>query len=368
MRPSPAILLLSISPILATATDAQVDVSLTSGRDNTLYELGGADVSNGAGQHLFTGVTGSGFRRRGLLWFDVAGAIPPGSTVTSASVRLRMSKTEAGALQVALRTVLADWGEAGSVAPGEQGGGAPAEPGDATWNARFFPGDRWTALGGDFSATTSAVTTVTGLGAYQWGSTAQLVADVQAWVDDPDSNFGWAILTQELGTVATKRFDTREHPTAANRPRLEITYTPPSASVGSVGAGCVGSSGLPFEIAATGLPTLGNAGFGAAATGGPATQLAFLFLASSTGTGEPVLSPTCPLYLDLFSTIAFVQAGVSPVSGVALDGAGAGSMPFPVPNNPNLLGFPLSVQSIALDPGVPEGLITSNALDLAFGV
>ena len=62
-------------------------------RDNTLYEEASqqegcfASTSNGAGQYLFSGFTNSGEERRAVLRFDLS-SIPPGSTVTAATVTL----------------------------------------------------------------------------------------------------------------------------------------------------------------------------------------------------------------------------------------------------------------------------------------
>ena len=37
-----------------------------------------------------------------------------------------------------------------------------------------------------------------------------MVADVQGWLDNPASNFGWLMLGDETAIVTAKRFDTRE--------------------------------------------------------------------------------------------------------------------------------------------------------------
>ena len=50
--------------------------------------------------------------------------------------------------------------------------------------------------GGDFSATVSASQSVGAIGQYTWSS-AQMVADVQSWLDNPASNFGWLVLGDE---------------------------------------------------------------------------------------------------------------------------------------------------------------------------
>ena len=136
-----------------------------------------------------------------------------------------MTTAEAGSQSITLHRVLADWGEGGSNAPGEEGGGATARANDATWRHRFFPDSRWTALGGDFSDTVSDRTTVGGIGVYTWGSTPEMVADVQGWLDQPESNFGWMLRGNEENDKTAKRFDTREA-AAANRPVLLVEFTP----------------------------------------------------------------------------------------------------------------------------------------------
>ncbi len=74
--------------------------------------------------------------------------------------------------------------------------------------------------GGDFSATVSASQSVGPLGYYTWNS-VQMVADVQSWVNNPSSNFGWLVLGDESDLGSAKRFDTRE---SASPPVLTIEY------------------------------------------------------------------------------------------------------------------------------------------------
>ena len=47
--------------------------------------------------------------------------------------------------------------------------------------------------------------------------------DVQSWLDDPASNFGWLVLGDESEISTAKRFDTRE---SASPPVLTIIYRP----------------------------------------------------------------------------------------------------------------------------------------------
>ena len=186
---------------------------------NTILMLG--TDSNALGFHFFAGETALSELRRGVLAFDIAGNIPPGSTITAVSLSLNMSRTPTNSAYVMeLHKLLADWGEGTSIAPGEEGTGAPATPNDATWRHRFFDTIFWSTQGGDFSATVSASQSVGPLGHYMWSS-AQMVADVQGWLDNPASNFGWLMLGDESTNLTAKRFDTRE---STSPPVLAITY------------------------------------------------------------------------------------------------------------------------------------------------
>src|SRR5437870_11050394 len=193
-------------------------------KDNTLYEYDPAegDVSNALGNHFFAGETAMGELRRGVLAFVIAGNIPAGSTILGVTLSLNMSRTGSDTPRtVELHTMLADWGEGTSVAPGEEGTGAPATTNDATWRHRFFDTIFWAMQGGDFSATVSASQSVGPIGQYTWSS-AQMVADVQSWLDNPSSTFGWLVLGDESTNATSKRFDTRE---SASPPVLTIEYT-----------------------------------------------------------------------------------------------------------------------------------------------
>src|SRR5881275_2465981 len=180
---------------IANSVSAAI-INLIPSEDNTLYEYDAAegDHSNGAGFHFFAGENGMGELRRGVLAFDVAGSIPAGSMITAVSLTMNMSMTPVSSLRtVELHKLLADWGEGTSHAPMGEGDGAPATPNDATWRHRFFDTIFWTVQGGDFSATVSASQSVGGVGQYTWSS-AQMIADVQSWLSDPASNFGWLVL------------------------------------------------------------------------------------------------------------------------------------------------------------------------------
>ncbi|GAB4112374.1 MAG: hypothetical protein Kow001_14120 [Acidobacteriota bacterium] len=205
-----------------------VTVELNPSKDNTLYQTSSGNLSNGAGDAFFAGRTGpnAGSRiHRGVLAFDLS-QIPAGSTVTAVSLRLRMSRTNQNTVQnVSLHRLNRDWGEGTSNASGEEGSGAPATTGDATWLHNFFNTSLWTTPGGDFQAAASATTPVGAIGDYTWQSQG-MINDVQGWVNDPASNFGWIVIGNEAVDHTAKRFNSRE--ASAARPVLSVTYTPPA--------------------------------------------------------------------------------------------------------------------------------------------
>lgn len=215
-------------PVAATA---QTQITIGATKDNTLYESPTGALSNGAGQHFFAGrssqITGS--IRRGLIAFDVAGSVPTGATISSVILTLNMSQTSSGNQTVSLHRALADWGEGTSVATGNEGGGAPSTTGDATWIHRFFDTTPWANIGGDYASTPSASQTVSVLGTYTWGSTTEMVADVQQWLDTPAGNFGWITVGNEDTASTSKRFDSKDNGVPTVRPSLTVTFTLTSA-------------------------------------------------------------------------------------------------------------------------------------------
>lgn len=214
--------------VALSSAGAQTQVALQPIKDNTLYESAAGELSNGAGQHFFAGRTNqpSNSIRRALIAFDIAGNIPPNASILSVLLTLNMSQTTSTSHTVSLHRVNADWGEGTSVASGNEGGGAPATTGDATWLHRFFNSTQWSTAGGDFVASPSAEISVGTTGTYTWGSTQEMVNDVQQWLNSPSTNFGWLLKGNEASQPTSKRFDSRENANPALRPQLTVTYQP----------------------------------------------------------------------------------------------------------------------------------------------
>jgi hypothetical protein len=209
----------------------QQTITFSPGKDNTLYEE--SVNSNAKGQNIFTGKTapqGGPSNRRALLSFPLSASLPPtgGITVVSATLTLYCNRSVSGPSNVSLHKLLADWGEGTSDAGSSADGlGVAPTANDATWQDRFYNVNPWATPGGNFTATASATTPVDGQGVtYSWSS-AQLAADVQGWVNNPSTNFGWIVIGDEVTITTAKRFGSRENPTPAFRPVLTITYLGP---------------------------------------------------------------------------------------------------------------------------------------------
>jgi hypothetical protein len=210
-------------------------LTLAPAKDNTLFSAG--TTSNGAGPVFFSGRTGVGggdTLQRAVFKFNLC-EIPRGSTINSVRLTLYLERSISAGQTHRLHRLLADWGEgASSTAAGDAlggGMGVPAQPGDATWLVRFFPDFPWAAAGGDFWPILSA-SQVVGFNfgppaPYNWGSTPEMVADVQGWVDDPSVNFGWLLLGDEAASNTSKKFASREADPAF-RPQLVVDFTPPA--------------------------------------------------------------------------------------------------------------------------------------------
>jgi hypothetical protein len=215
---------------VAGVSDAFAEFALLGpAKDATLFEDPAGALASGSGESIFAGRINTSSRsiRRALLAFDVADAIPAGSTVTGATLWLNLGSTSAGPVAVRLHRVASDWGEGAAASGG--GGGAPAQPGDATWIHRYFADTFWAQPGGDLDPIPRAEAIVDQAGAYFWGSTPEMVADVQSWLDEPASAFGWILLGDESRSQTVKRFDSRESADGAVRPLLEVDFIPPCA-------------------------------------------------------------------------------------------------------------------------------------------
>lgn len=338
-----------IAAIAATCSlAAQTTVTIPCLQDNTLYEDPTGSLSNGAGPALFVGITGqpANATRRCLMKFDVALAVPAGAHVVSAQLTIRTVQSAfAGNVDVFGHRALQAWGEGLSVAPGGGGSGGAALPGDATWLHTFTRSSFWSNAGGDFAPNPSFVIDTLPLGIASSGPSAALTADVQSWLDNPASNHGWLLKTDEAASSVTRKIDSRE--STGTPPLLTVTYLLP-AQTGTFGVGCPVGAGI-FGYSFVGA-AIGGTPINMVQISGPPGQLAANLLSLGFDpVGSPLL-PNCLLHLPLGPAIVTHSI-------VQLDATGAAATSVVMPT-----GFPglkVYAQSAALH-GSPSGFVLSN--------
>ena len=221
-----------------------VTVDLAASVDNILYESATGTISNGLGRYLYTGNQTNGLRRRTVIAFDTS-VIPGTALIQAASLRLYCNQGNGASIPLRLHRLSASFGEGTSDANGDESAGTTATTDDATWLHRFYGTVFWSVAGGAFTSDESASTNV-GAGnlVYSWSSPA-MASDVQGWIDAPSSNSGWILIGDEASSANTKRFDSRQSNTAANRPVLSVTYLPQAPT----GACCLGDGTCTEETA-----------------------------------------------------------------------------------------------------------------------
>ena len=240
---------LLIAVILVPSPAASATRSIVASKDNTIYQSATNNSAGGAAG-IFVGTNGSGSPRRGLLAFDIAANLPARAIVTEVQLHMYLGNApNITGQMIGLHRLNMNWGEgtAGSSTPGVGGGGNgfPAGTGDATWITPTFESGAWSNPGaaGDFNSLASASTGVSGSveTLTVWRSTPALVDDVQEWLDNPATNFGWTLVNaNELPSSTVKVFYSRSATQNATggpldpafRPMLVVMFVPePSAAV-----------------------------------------------------------------------------------------------------------------------------------------
>lgn len=335
-----ALLLVAALPLAAQTTTVVVPCDL----DNTLFEDATGSLSNGQGPSVFVGLPNVGGKRRALLRFNVASVVPPNARVLSARLQVNVvTSTAAVPLAVTGHFVTRAWGEGASVATG--GAGAPAQAGDATWLHTFHPSAFWTTPGGDFDATPSFTMTTPQSGVANAPESLLAARDAQAWLEAPQSNFGWLLrMVDEVTLQTARRIDSRE--STGTRPSLSVTYALPGA-VGSWGTSCT-FGGPPFLLSIQGAPVQSGM-LQLNQTGGPANGIGANFFDLALDPPGVPLAPGCLVYL----TSTFF-----PLSMFTLDGLGTTSTTLQLPGG--FHGTLVASQSAVLAP-TPLGFALSNA-------
>lgn len=218
-------LLLFLPAVLAKPTLGAV-ITLNPVADTSVMEI--SPFNNlGAVQSLAIGVTATESAARGLVRFDLS-SVPANAVVTSAE--LSMVVVRQGAFvedsTFDLHRLLVAWGEGNKGAGILTGSGTPATDGEASWVARLSPLTFWGSGGGaagsDYKAEPSSSAETASTMVFE--STADMVSDVQSWLGNPSSNFGWLVKDNFEGSAQTaRRMGSREN--AGAMPQLVVNYT-----------------------------------------------------------------------------------------------------------------------------------------------
>jgi hypothetical protein len=205
---------------------------------DTFINSGFPDNNNGQSGSIFTGRTGMGTIMRGLIKFDLTAAPQGLAVVTDVRLTLTTEGLSANgtspptAATESLQAVTVDWSEGSGVgdAPSTFTVGQPCGTSGATWNQPDCAGGaNW--AGGTVAAVASGEASVpAAIGAkVTWDSAASgnagLIADVQGWIDHPETNHGWRIESSTEGSpsAAAQRF-TSAQGDATSGPTLAVTY------------------------------------------------------------------------------------------------------------------------------------------------
>lgn len=233
-----AVLLSLVSGPFAAGAET---VTLLPAADTTLMEIS-PDNNFGSGGTFTAGGRSDGGRNRALLWFDIANNVPAGATINSVTLRVTVIAARGPNSIFDLHELLAPWNEG---AGADYGLGSPALPGEVTWNDRLAPDTSWLMAGGDFVNSPSASVFIGGQANYTFLSTSALVDDVQGWLNNPASNFGWLLRSESENTPGTiRRFGSRQAGASAPALTIEFTPIPEPGPVGLLGLGLVALAAL----------------------------------------------------------------------------------------------------------------------------
>lgn len=203
-------------------------------------------TNNFGGQRWFNaGTTQTYLKNRGLIRFDVAGALPANARILSAAMTVEVVGQPIDGYAIEnfrLHRVLRNWAEGNnSGAPPRLG--SAADTNECNWTHRFaFTSETWALPGGsngvDYATDYTVDTYVydTFASPYTFGPAPAMTADLQQWLEQPETNFGWMLIAEhEEINFTARRFASREDPVLG--PVLAIDFAvPPTLTIHRDGA------------------------------------------------------------------------------------------------------------------------------------
>ena len=267
--------------------------SYTGAIDTYISQLAPNDPFGQAARLLLDGddPVGTGNDIYSLLQWDVS-SIPITSTISSASITLFVNTAAVSNYSIPIYSLKRQWSE-----------------NQATWNVYSF-GNNWQVPGAagtddrDPAVVAMLQGTSTGFITVPFGSAG--LALVQSWVSDPTTNHG--LIISDPALAGRIDLDSNQSTTAANRPRLSISYQiPPVQQTATAGAATATAS----AIAATDNAATATASFVAptqtsiAATSIAGTATA---IAAATQTATASITPTIVPSINLVKSVSPSQA------------------------------------------------------------
>ena len=195
-------------------------------------------TNNFGGQRWFNaGTTQTYLKNHGLIRFDIAGALPANARILSATLTVEVVGQPIDGYAIEnfrLHRVLKDWAE-GSNTGLPPHLGSPADTNECNWTHRFaFTSETWATPGGsngvDYASDYSVDTYVydTFASPYTFGPAPAMTADLQQWLERPETNFGWMLIAEhEEINFTARRFASREDPILG--PVLAVNFVVPPA-------------------------------------------------------------------------------------------------------------------------------------------
>jgi len=193
------------------------------------------ETTDGAGNYgvgqkdsLYLREVVGGYSNNAMMYFDIAGKIPAGATIDSATLSLYVIDSSYATANVKLHRIT----DPDSKGMWVEGSNNTFNTGDGvSWLRRTGTGSTittaWTNTAGS-NIMNSAVATSSGTLPFVnngtgWVTSTDLKADVQAWVNGTAVNQGWYL--RVIGTGAsTQNIASNQNSTVAYRPKLTVTY------------------------------------------------------------------------------------------------------------------------------------------------
>ncbi len=328
-------------------------VTLLAERNSFIHESATHTVANGVGE--FGSADAKGAIQRFFIQFDIAGSIPAGSTIVSASLEFEVVQLPPSyqSTTFGVHRAMIPWGEGSTDGSGQ---GTPAQPGDAKRLHSFYPGTFRSNPGGDLAPTASGSIGMNSPSRHMTTSPG-MAGDVQDFLDNPGSNFGWLIKASSKGNRTARGFAARGFSLVAKAPTLVVSYASstsiitfcdnayanstgnPAVLTGAFGSG-TGSdlhldvSGGPVPLA-DGSRVLGYFLVGNYASAGQAISDGLFCLVGSGGSfGRYVVAGTTRNSMGLFDAAGNLENMVGT--------GGASGYGFDVPTDVHLAGYPPS--------------------------